>query len=142
MADYKAPLRDMRFVLNEVFEVAKLWAELPSLAETVDAETVEAILEEAGKLSAEVIAPLNRAGDEQGCTWNNGQVTTAGETHRVGVFSRADWERWLELCARIDGFPRHLSIHSGGMLVTAAPLIDIAPLERATIERWGLVQRA
>jgi len=47
MADYKAPLRDMRFVLNEVFEVAKLWAELPALAETVDAETVEAILEEA-----------------------------------------------------------------------------------------------
>ena len=42
------------------------------------------------------------------------------------------WERWLEFCARIDGFPRHLSIHSGGMLVTAAPLIDIAPLERAT----------
>ncbi|HSK51690.1 MAG TPA: PHP domain-containing protein, partial [Clostridia bacterium] len=38
----------------------------------------------------------------------------------------SDWERWLEFCARIDGFPRHLSIHSGGMLVTAAPLIDIA----------------
>jgi hypothetical protein len=52
MADYKAPLRDMRFVLNEVFEVAKLWAELPALAETVDAETVEAILEEAGKVTA------------------------------------------------------------------------------------------
>ena len=45
----------------------------------------------------------------------------------------SDWERWLEFCARIDGFPRHLSIHSGGMLVTAAPLIDIAPLERATM---------
>ncbi len=45
----------------------------------------------------------------------------------------SDWERWLEFCARIDGFPRHLSIHSGGMLVTGAPLIDIAPLERATM---------
>jgi error-prone DNA polymerase len=44
-----------------------------------------------------------------------------------------EWERWLAFCARIDGFPRHLSIHSGGMLVTAAPLIDIAPLERATM---------
>ena len=41
MAEYQAPLRDMRFVLNDVFEVAKLWAELPALAETVDAETVE-----------------------------------------------------------------------------------------------------
>ena len=48
MADYKAPLRDMRFVLNEVFEVASTWAQLPALADTVDAETVEAILEEAG----------------------------------------------------------------------------------------------
>jgi DNA polymerase III alpha subunit len=50
------------------------------------------------------------------------------------------WERWLEFCARIDGFPRHLSIHSGGMLVTAAPLIDLAPLERATMPDRVVVQ--
>jgi error-prone DNA polymerase len=50
------------------------------------------------------------------------------------------WERWLEFCARIDGFPRHLSIHSGGMLVTAAPLIDLAPLERATMPGRVVVQ--
>ena len=54
--------------------------------------------------------------------------------------SLSDWERWLELCARIDGFPRHLSIHSGGMLVTAAPLIDIAPIERATMKDRVVVQ--
>jgi DNA polymerase III alpha subunit len=52
----------------------------------------------------------------------------------------SDWDRWLEFCARIDGFPRHLSIHSGGMLVTAAPLIDIAPLERATMPDRVVVQ--
>src|SRR5207247_9479621 len=52
----------------------------------------------------------------------------------------SDWERWLEFCARIDGFPRHLSIHSGGMSVTAAPLIDIAPLERATMKHSVVVQ--
>jgi error-prone DNA polymerase len=52
----------------------------------------------------------------------------------------SDWERWLELCARMDGFPRHLSIHSGGMLITAAPLIDIAPLERATMKDRVVVQ--
>jgi DNA polymerase III alpha subunit len=50
------------------------------------------------------------------------------------------WERWLELCARIDGRPRHLSIHVGGMLVTAAPLVDIAPLERATMPGRVVVQ--
>ena len=51
-----------------------------------------------------------------------------------------EWERWLAFCGRIDGFPRHLSIHSGGMLVTAAPLIDIAPLERATMPGRVVVQ--
>ncbi|MEP7159082.1 MAG: PHP domain-containing protein, partial [Chloroflexota bacterium] len=50
------------------------------------------------------------------------------------------WDRWLALTARIDGFPRHLSIHTGGMLITAAPLIDIAPLERATMPGRVVVQ--
>jgi DNA polymerase III alpha subunit len=60
---------------------------------------------------------------------------------RIGsTVGMSDWERWLELCARIDGFPRHLSIHSGGMLVTAAPLIDIAPIERATMVDRVVVQ--
>ena len=64
-----------------------------------------------------------------------------GEGPRPGsVAGLSDWERWLELCARIDGFPRHLSIHSGGMLITAAPLIDIAPIERATMENRVVVQ--
>lgn len=76
MADYQAPLRDMRFVLNEVFEVSKLWAELPALAEVVDVETASAILEEAGKLVAGTLAPLNRSGDEEGCTWMDGAVKT------------------------------------------------------------------
>ena len=68
MADYKAPLRDMRFVLNEVFEVARLWAELPALAETVDAETADAILEEAGKVTSKSIAPLSRAATKKAAT--------------------------------------------------------------------------
>ncbi|WP_223547800.1 acyl-CoA dehydrogenase C-terminal domain-containing protein [Pseudomonas sp. A-B-19] len=76
MADYKAPLRDMRFVLNEVFEVSRLWAQLPALAEVVDEDTACAILEEAGKLIASTVAPLNRSGDEEGCTWTHGAVKT------------------------------------------------------------------
>jgi error-prone DNA polymerase len=50
------------------------------------------------------------------------------------------WDRWLELTGRIDGFPRHLSIHTGGMLITAAPLVDIAPIERATMPGRVVVQ--
>ena len=66
--------------------------------------------------------------------------TVPQPAHRGSVAHLSDWERWLELCARIDGFPRHLSIHSGGMLVTAAPLIDIAPVERATMPGRVVVQ--
>jgi DNA polymerase III alpha subunit len=62
------------------------------------------------------------------------------ETRRGSTAALPHWERWLAFCARIDGFPRHLSIHSGGMLVTAAPLIDIAPLERATMQDRVVVQ--
>ncbi len=42
------------------------------------------------------------------------------------------WGQLLELCEQISGFPRHLSIHVGGMLVTEGPLTDVVPLERAT----------
>ncbi|MBB5322088.1 acyl-CoA dehydrogenase C-terminal domain-containing protein [Marinobacter oulmenensis] len=76
MADYQAPLRDMRFVLNEVFDAPSLWASLPKVAENVDPDTADAILEEAGKITTGVLAPLNREADEQGCKWNDGEVTT------------------------------------------------------------------
>ena len=59
---------------------------------------------------------------------------------RGSTLGLSPWDRWLELCARIDGRPRHLSIHVGGMLVTRAPLVDIAPLERATMPGRVVVQ--
>lgn len=77
MAEYKAPLRDMRFVLNEVFEADKLWASLAGLEGVVDTETAEAILETCSQIASEVLAPLNREGDEVGSTWKDGEVTAA-----------------------------------------------------------------
>ncbi|NQD79463.1 acyl-CoA dehydrogenase [Pseudomonas sp. CrR14] len=92
MADYQAPLRDMRFVLHEVLQVSKLWAQLPALAEVVDEETANAILEEAGKITAGVIAPLNRASDEEGCVWADGVVTTpAGFVDAYQAFADGGW---------------------------------------------------
>jgi DNA polymerase III alpha subunit len=46
---------------------------------------------------------------------------------------RNRWQWLLALCGEIDGFPRHLGIHVGGMLVTRTPLIDLIPIERATM---------
>ncbi|HKM36789.1 MAG TPA: acyl-CoA dehydrogenase C-terminal domain-containing protein [Thiopseudomonas sp.] len=92
MADYQAPLRDMSFVLNEVFEAAKLWAQLPALADTVDNDTATAILEEAGKVAAGSIAPTNRNGDEEGCTWTDGAVTTPqGFIEAYKTYAEGGW---------------------------------------------------
>ena len=92
MADYQAPLRDMRFVLNEVFDAPKLWQALPALAEVVDAETADAILEEAGKITANSIAPLNRSGDEEGCRWDGGAVSTpTGYREAYQLYAEGGW---------------------------------------------------
>ncbi len=83
-------------------------------------------------------ATMGRGGDHSSVALIEPEAPpTARGGSTVGL---SHWERWLEFCARIDGFPRHLSIHSGGMLVTAAPLIDIAPLERATMPDRVVVQ--
>jgi len=50
------------------------------------------------------------------------------------------WKLLVEMCAAIDGFPRHLSIHSGGMLVTSKPLCELVPLEPATMPGRVVVQ--
>ncbi|EPL04126.1 acyl-CoA dehydrogenase C-terminal domain-containing protein [Pseudomonas sp. CF161] len=76
MPEFNPPLRDMRFVLHELFDAPALWARLPALAETVDGATADAILEEAAKVTGNLIAPLNRSGDEQGAQWLAGKVST------------------------------------------------------------------
>ncbi|MDM7857558.1 acyl-CoA dehydrogenase C-terminal domain-containing protein [Thiopseudomonas acetoxidans] len=92
MAEYRAPLRDMVFLLNEVFQVGTLWSELPALAETVDEETASAILEEASKINANIIAPLNRTGDEEGCQWQQGVVKTpTGFVEAYQSYAEGGW---------------------------------------------------
>ncbi len=92
MAEYKAPLRDMRFVMYDVFNVAEQWSQWPAVSETVDQETADAILEEAAKLASRTIAPLNRSGDEEGCKWDSGQVTTPeGYKEAYKLFAEGGW---------------------------------------------------
>jgi hypothetical protein len=67
MAQYTPPLRDMQFVLHELFDVSAEFKRLPRHAE-VDADTINAVLEEGGKFAAEVLFPLNLSGDGEGCT--------------------------------------------------------------------------
>jgi butyryl-CoA dehydrogenase len=74
MATYKAPLRDMRFVLYELHNGSAL-PEFPGL-EDMTPELMDQVLEEAAKICEEVLQPLNRSGDEEGCRLENGVVRT------------------------------------------------------------------
>src|SRR5215813_5792347 len=76
MVTYKAPLRDMRFVLYELHRGEDL-AQLPGFEEMTP-DLIDPVLEEAAKLCEEVMFPLNRPGDEEGCVFENGVVRTPG----------------------------------------------------------------
>ena len=72
MSEYTAPLADMRFALEEAAGLSDL-AALPPF-EAVEPDLVDAILQEAGKLAGEVLAPINQSGDKEGCVFENGVV--------------------------------------------------------------------
>jgi len=74
MPEYKAPLRDMKFVMQELLDSETHYQKLGYEDATPD--MVDAILGEAAKFTEQVIAPINQIGDEQGCTWTDGDVTT------------------------------------------------------------------
>jgi 3-(methylsulfanyl)propanoyl-CoA dehydrogenase len=75
MPDYKAPLRDISFVMNELLESEKLYKTLPGYEEATE-DLMNAIVEEGGKFAEQELAPLNRVGDEQGCSWSEDGVKT------------------------------------------------------------------
>jgi alkylation response protein AidB-like acyl-CoA dehydrogenase len=87
---YAAPLDDIRFVINELADLGSVQS-LPGCDE-VTPDLVDAILEEAGKFGAEVLAPINAIGDRQGCTFENGVVRTAdGFAEAYAQFVENGW---------------------------------------------------
>ena len=89
--NYKAPLKDMLFVLNEVAGLAEVNALPGCLDATLD--TAEAVLEENAKFCAAVVAPLNAASDREPSYWHDGQVTTSkGFKEAFKAFAEAGWQ--------------------------------------------------
>ena len=90
MQTYKAPLRDMRFVLHELHDSASL-AQLRGLEE-ISADLMDSILEEAAKVAEEVLLPTNAPGDEIGCVLENGVVRTPrGFKQAYDIFRQGGW---------------------------------------------------
>ena len=89
MSEYKAPLRDFHFLINEMLDFAEI-AKLPGFEEAPD--IVDPVLEEAGNFASNVLAPLNAVGDRQGAKWSDGNVTTPkGFKEAYRQFAEAGW---------------------------------------------------
>ena len=87
---YQAPVRDLMFALTQVVEIDRL-RETETFAE-VDHETLAAVLEAAGAIASDILAPLNRKGDQAGAVYQNGKVTAApGFADAYKAFAEGGW---------------------------------------------------
>lgn len=75
MSDYKAPLRDMQFVLEDLLDSESHYTSLKS-PEALTPDLLSAVLDNMAQFSEEVLAPINQSGDEEGCKWSPEGVTT------------------------------------------------------------------
>ncbi|SCA57660.1 putative Acyl-CoA dehydrogenase [Candidatus Terasakiella magnetica] len=90
MTVYNAPLNEMEFLIKDVFDLDTITA-LPGYEEATE-DMVDAILDEAGKLGRDIIAPLARTSDEQGATWKDNEVTTSpGFKEAYAQFIEGGW---------------------------------------------------
>ncbi|MEN5198748.1 acyl-CoA dehydrogenase C-terminal domain-containing protein [Pseudomonas wadenswilerensis] len=116
---YQAPLREMRFVLHELFDAS---GHCQQLGNGLDRETIDGVLEEAARFAAEVVAPLNRNSDEQGCRLQEGQVTTPdGFRQAYKLYVEQGWASMtgpLEFGGQ--GFPQMVSASFHEMLMAAS----------------------
>ncbi len=111
MPQYTPPLRDMQFVLHEMLNVEAELAKLPQ-HEDIDAETIDAVLEEGGKFCSDILQPLNAVGDREGCKLDaDGNVKTP--TGFKDAYKQYVEAGWPSLAADVDyggqGLPHLLS---------------------------------
>lgn len=92
MLSYKAPLRDMKFLINEMFDYQKHYQTLDN-GKNADAETVEMILQGFADFAENVLSTIYQPADEEGCHFNDGQVTTPkGFKEAYQQFAEGGWQ--------------------------------------------------
>lgn len=91
MANYRTPLQDLQFLLTDVFAAEQLFAAMPA-TEEVSQDLINAIVEEAGKIAENLLAPINQTGDQQGCTISDHVVTTPeGFKAAYAAYAEGGW---------------------------------------------------
>ena len=117
--DYQAPLRDMRFVLHELFDVG---AHCELLGNGIDRELIDGVLEEGARYTGQVVAPLNRNSDEEGAKLKDGVVTTP--TGFREAYRQYSENGWASMTGPTEyggqGFPQMVSACFHEMLMAAS----------------------
>ncbi|KXU83002.1 acyl-CoA dehydrogenase [Paraburkholderia monticola] len=117
---YQAPLRDMRFVMDEWLDAASWWRDVPEWQD-LDSHTAQQVLEQAARFVEERIAPLNASADLEGCHFDAGKVTTpAGFSKSYAEFVEAGWPTLsLDTAHGGQGLPQLLDVALQEMLAGA-----------------------
>ncbi|WP_374277859.1 acyl-CoA dehydrogenase [Azonexus sp.] len=128
MSDYIAPVKDMRFVIDEIAKLPEI-SQLPGYQEATP-DVVDAILDEAAKFTGEVLAPLNRVGDQAGCTLGPaGVATPPGWKEAYWAFCAAGWNG---IASPVDyggqGLPDALGVAVKEMVCSANLSFSLGPL--------------
>ena len=127
MPSYKAPLRDMRFLLGEIVAMDRLRS-LPG-CEEMQPDLIDAVMEEAAKLCEEVLFPINRPGDEEGCHYENGVVRTPkGFREAYDAFREGGWTAMAcDPAYGGQGIPRTISLLFEEMICSANLAFSLYP---------------
>jgi len=141
MPTYKAPLRDIQFLLDELLDVGQL-AALPGYADATP-DVLAAVIEEAAKLCESVMAPLNQTGDAEGCHYENGVVRTpAGFREAYDAYRAGGWPAMVASPEYGgQGLPHVAGVVLDEMLCSSNLSFSMYPLLAhgtvGALERWG-----
>jgi len=135
---YRVPLQDIRFVMKELAGLDRVLA-LPGFEE-VSEDLVDAVLEENARFVEQAIAPLNRAGDTAGATWNDGAVQTSpGYREGFRTFAEGGWQGLLhgqqwggQGLPKLVGTPAGENLNAASLAFALCPLLTDGVIEALT----------
>ncbi|MFQ3171694.1 MAG: alkylation response protein AidB-like acyl-CoA dehydrogenase [Oleispira sp.] len=144
MPEYKAPLRDIKFVADELLDFPAHYASLPVFADVATPDMVDAIITEGAKFCENVLAPINRGGDVEGCTRNADASVTTPTGFKEAYRQYVD-NGWASLSSDVEyggqGLPESLGTIVSEMVGTANWSWGMYPGlshgAKSTLEAWG-----